>query len=83
MCPYCLTDKNPLALVPFTVCQKCYDAAMVGLNGGLTIKLPTAIDFIPIHITIQDIMIPECECGTDNPLGQGHSGWCKLYKREF
>jgi len=24
-----------------------------------------------------------CECGTKNQRGQGHSGWCKLYQREF
>ena len=28
-------------------------------------------------------MINKCECGTQNPLGQGHSGWCLLYRKEF
>lgn len=25
----------------------------------------------------------ECECGTKQPLGQGHSTWCEMYKSEF
>jgi hypothetical protein len=25
-----------------------------------------------------------CECGNpDNPIGQGHSKWCKLFRQEF
>lgn len=26
----------------------------------------------------------KCECGNKhNPVGQGHSDWCKLFKKEF
>ena len=24
-----------------------------------------------------------CICGSKNPIGQGHSNWCKLFKQEF
>jgi hypothetical protein len=29
-------------------------------------------------------LYPKCECGNkQNPIGQGHSHWCKMFKQEF
>lgn len=53
-------------------------------GGALIAKHPQAVEFVPLELTIQDIKPVECECGSgNNRLGQGHSDWCKLYKREF
>ena len=29
------------------------------------------------------IKLKKCECGSKNPVGQGHSTWCDLFKKEM
>jgi hypothetical protein len=38
------------------------------------------LESIQINISIA---LDTCECGTKNPMGQGHSRWCKLYRQEL
>ncbi len=42
----------------------------------------------PIHYYITSVNVPtqtaKCECGnSDNPMGQGHSHWCEMFKQEM
>lgn len=31
----------------------------------------------------KNIGFDSCQCGTHNPIGQGHSLWCQMFKSEF
>lgn len=65
--------------------------------GGRGYTLPTTPMHISVHMTsgsstgeVREAVgqaiegSSGCECGNKkNPIGQGHSDWCKLFKREF
>lgn len=58
------------------------------LSGCYVVKFKhdSACHFVPEHILelVEKGEKSRCECGNPlNPQGQGHSDWCKLYKREF
>lgn len=51
-------------------------------NSSYTIILPD-IETDPSYFGIDWARGEECECGTKNPYGQGHSHWCKKYRKEM
>jgi hypothetical protein len=52
-------------------CEECYSKVV--------------LDNFPerVEMTYEKDCEPSCECGTKNSVGQGHSQWCQLYKKEF
>lgn len=60
----------------------------LGSSGGFVY----VAQFEGIRVIIEDFqlylykskVLSECECGNkQNPMGQGHSQWCKMFRQEF
>jgi hypothetical protein len=51
-------------------CFTCYSSNILDNNEGMVAQGTKA-------------MGNECECGTKNPVGEGHSTWCQRFKKEF
>lgn len=46
------------------------------------IQVPSAIDFIPLSITIDNPDdVSKCECGSEKLGHPGHSTWCKKWSK--
>jgi hypothetical protein len=52
-----------------TYCFACYSKNVLDNYSGM---VPTGT---PVAV--------KCECGTKAKIGQHHSSWCQLYKKEF
>lgn len=57
-------------------------------QGNITISLPKPGKYYYIIVSGggggAGGVFKECECGNKkNPMGQGHSSWCQMYKKEF
>jgi len=56
------------------------------LNFSYTNNSTTSAHFGMLNSNLGDassIKWLNCECGTKNPTGQGHSHWCPTYKKEM
>jgi hypothetical protein len=53
------------------------NAYTIRMSDGLT------HGFLETDLKLAHSYDPECECGSKNPIGQGHASWCKLYRREL
>jgi hypothetical protein len=52
-------------------CSGCYFKIFVDNKPHMSMSQGVTLD------------LPVCECGSKTPVGQNHSSWCKLFKREF
>ena len=52
-------------------CYSCYQRAILDNYLGIVDGGGTKVNQV------------SCECGTKSPMGQGHSNWCMLYRKEF
>lgn len=86
-----LNEYNPCTCHNTGTCYACAvirvnGTQLIGANiGPITITLPD-VDFdypTPMHFSISRKSKSDCECGTKNAIGQGHSTWCKCYRKEF
>jgi hypothetical protein len=73
------------------ICTKCLSRLAKGvasIDGQWEICYdPLLESFVAFPHRLDDHAIyeetKECECGSDNPIGQGHSSWCELFESEF
>lgn len=75
--------NTPDTIVEFDIGRfpfRNHELKLIGSQGGgWVITIPSAIDHINIRINLDE----ECECGSKNPVGHGHSSWCKNYRKEI
>ena len=75
----CIVCMNPIAKTFYTsvdhrgvvdtYCFECYQK--------------TIVDNYPNMVTNPLEVLQKCECGTKAKVGQGHSSWCDLFRKEF
>jgi len=55
-----------------TYCESCYETYLMGAYSSMVKPEPTMF------------VGPKCECGNKgNPIGQGHSNWCDMFRKDF
>ena len=52
-------------------CGPCYQTVVLDNYDGMEKGIGTKVE------------LNVCECGTKNPVGNGHSTWCQRFKKEF
>lgn len=75
----CLFTKREiyeLKKLGYEIPKECFRTNAAGVPAY---SLGASISEIAISKKVRN----ECECGSKNPIGQGHSHWCRQFKQEF